>query len=823
VATEFLNDLAGQVLDDAAVDWRQAELNADPSLYRIIQELRLIQTIAQVHRQARDSDGSPPTWNAAAFKECPRLTLGTRWAHLTVRERIGAGANGTVYRAWDARLDREVALKILPVESDSPASTLTIINEGRLLARVRHPNVVIIHGADEIDGLVGLWMELVPGRSLEDLLRERGPWHVDEVVATGVQLSRAVAAVHAAGLLHRDVKTQNVMREDSGRTVLMDFGAGRTFGDEEASGITGTPLYLAPEVFAGAHATKRSDVYGVGVVLYRLLTGSYPVQGRTLSDIKNAHEHGAQQSLMEGRSGLPSTLVAVIERALDRDPAKRFADAGELAQALEVIAEEPMPSATLWRWILAVASMVMAAGALWWTNPSGPQPSELTIAVLPFENNSTEAGSEEFVDGLTDELIRSLAGVEGLTSRGRTSSFFFKGKPRDLQEVSRQLGVNHVVEGVVQRQGGRIRINASLVHVATGATLWSDKFDRNVDDVFAIQDEIARAIVNRLRLTLGRGRRRYEANPQAYQVYLTARGLVDRRGVANMARAAALYEQVIQMSPDFAPAHAGLATAYGLMTVDGGSTDLGLEQAVALMRSAAERAIELDPLDAETHAAMGFLHTRTFDWSTATRYYERAIALNPALTPAYTSFATFVLDPVERYDEARALLDKALERDPLSLDVRRYIGQWQLLVGDYEEAVRTFREVLEKDPSFQYVYLPRALLWAGHTNDALPLLQNPNAHGFLSVALVRTGRRAEAEALLSLNPDPPIRRAFIYTALGDKDRAFEEFERAMVQEPQRLPIVMTWPEFDTLRGDPRLDALRKRLNLPPLAVVPPTR
>ena len=265
---QLLDDLAGAVLDGGDVDWTTAESSADADIRPLVQHMRLVASVAEVHRQALPGDGET-------------------WGHLQLLERVGQGAFGEVFRAWDTRLDREVALKLLPASPD-PDRGGVIIREGRLLARVRHPNVVTIHGAERIGERVGLWMEFVHGRTLEDLLKSGRAFTPDEVAHIGVEIARAVAAVHAAGLLHRDVKAQNVMQADDGRIVLMDFGTGREL-DDDGQALAGTPLYLAPELFSVGAATAASDVYSLGVLLFHLLTGSYPVREATLGELHRAH------------------------------------------------------------------------------------------------------------------------------------------------------------------------------------------------------------------------------------------------------------------------------------------------------------------------------------------------------------------------------------------------------------------------------------------------------------------------------------------------------------------------------------------------------
>ena len=268
------------------------------------------------------------------------------WGPLRIIEQVGRGTFGDVYRAWDTRLDREVALKILRRQESSESSGSTVIEEGRLLARVRHPNVVTVYGAERIGGRVGVWMEFVHGSTLETELREHGPFEVERVIQIGVQLGDALGAVHRAGLLHRDLKAHNVMRDRDGRLLLADFGAGErldTRGAHPGRAI-GTPLYAAPEVVAGHPATRQSDIYSLGVLLYRLTTGRYPVEGRTLEDVREAHAQGARASLRAVRPDLPNALVSAIERAIDHDPAGRYDSAEALRDAFSSLAPHPGPA-----------------------------------------------------------------------------------------------------------------------------------------------------------------------------------------------------------------------------------------------------------------------------------------------------------------------------------------------------------------------------------------------------------------------------------------------------------------------------------------------
>jgi eukaryotic-like serine/threonine-protein kinase len=802
-----LDGIADAILDGTPIDWRSVDTEDLPDK-ALVEQLK---TIAALRRMRRATVSMP--------------TEPWRWGHLQVFERVGQGAFGDVHRAWDPRLDREVALKLLRsdvVDDDGPGSA--VIEEGRLLARVRHPNVVTIYGAEPIDGRIGLWMEFVKGRTLEEALQGGRTFTAAEVTRLGVDLCAAVAAVHAAGLVHRDIKAQNVMLDDGGRLVLMDFGAGHEADDSSGTSNAGTPLYLAPEVLSGGAATRRSDVYSIGVVLFRLLTGSYPVLARNLADLRQVHATGNGADARLDRAAIPVRLRRVLGRAIDPDPDRRYAGADDVRAALARL--ERAPTIKRVAYGATGAAALLAALAIGW-NPGvremlrrAPAPAHAaktpTIAVLPFVNASSDPGNDDFIDGLTSEVIRHLAAIDGLQVRSQTSSFFFKDRSRDMREVAKQLQVALVVEAYVQRIGNQLRINAQLVRVPDDVPVWSNRFDRTLDDVFAIQDEISLAIVNELRLSLGRGQRRYQTNLAAYDLYLRGRALVARRGPESAEQAARLFEQVIAIDREFAPAHAGLADAYATLSwaIDAPET------ALAGMRPAAVKALQLDPELAEAHAAMGITYAREFDWEHATSSFERAIALNPNLSEIRTSYSASTLVPQGHAAKALEILDGAARMDPLSLAVKREVGIAQFLGGRYEEAIANLRQVVAADPDFTYAanVLARALTFAGRPEEAIALWESrpqpSDWERWLMPAYVKQGRRADVDRLLNLPRNAhPYRQALNFAALGDKERTFEALSRAAVAAPQRTAAVLAYPEMSLLRGDPRLDQLRKRFNL----------
>jgi eukaryotic-like serine/threonine-protein kinase len=820
-------DLARAILDGTSIDWGSVHSGTAPVDPALVEQLKLLARVADVHRR--------PT---------PREPeAGERWGHLRVLRRLGAGAHGVVYRAWDTRLEREVALKLLPAGGGDAFDDATSIEEGRLLARVRHPNVVTIFGAEQIGDHVGLWMELVEGETLEELLERGRAFTPSEARRIGIELCHALTAVHRAGLLHRDIKMHNVMLANDGRVVLMDFGTGREREDASMAPVAGTPLYLAPEIFAGGSASVRSDIYGTGVLLYRLLTGRYPVAGDTLHDLRLAHERGRRKALEPTRLNVPRRLRRIVERAIDPHPDHRYESAEAMASALAGFrAGHPH-----WGWYIvpAITAAVLLAA---WLVPGvrahvGPRSKDERVlprtaaggiagtsvasvpivAVLPLQNLSAEPDSDYFADGLTDEIIRNLAAIEGLTVRSRTSSFYYKNKPRNLHDVGSQLGATFVVEGSVLRSGRRLRVNVQLVQVAGDVPLWSERFDRDLADVFAVQDEISRAIVNKLRVSVGRGRRRYDTNVDVYDLYLRGRGLLEGRPLAQLAQeAATLFEEVVARDRSFAPAYAGLAFAYAYMSMSP-YEGKAFDDARTRVRPAALRALDLDPLLPEAHAAMGWAHARAFEWASAERSFQRGLELAPTLTPITVNYVYSTLRPLGKLEYAERLLRQALKHDPLSRDAQSELAAVLVDARRYQDAVDLIERIgLGRQPGADvrlHKELARALSFTGRYEDALAVLANPRLptlgqEQWRALPLVKLGRRHEVENLAIAHRAYPFRLAFIYAALGEEDRALQALESMVEREPQRVAIAAMQPELAALRSNPRWAAVRGKLNLP---------
>jgi TolB-like protein/Tfp pilus assembly protein PilF len=811
-ADDPLLDVTAALADGKNVDWESAARSiTDDEQRRLLGELRFIAGVAR------------PT---------PDDTLVDTWGPLKIIEHVGRGTFGDVYRAWDSRLDREVALKILRRrERDDAAHASTVIEEGRLLARVRHPNVVTIYGAERVNGQVGVWMEFVHGKTLEEELRDHGPFDVDRVIRIGIELSGALSTVHRAGLIHRDVKAQNVLCDREGRLVLTDFGAGCDLeeeADEQSRELAGTPVCAAPEVLAGQPATPRSDVYSLGVLLYHLVTGTYPVLGRSLKEVREAHARGTRAPLAAARPDLMSAFARIVDRALDPAPDNRYDSPDALGAKLASLAsgrigddaQNAIRAGRRWKYIAIAAVLTVAAGfgsvPLWWTSETP------TIAVLPFKNLSANPNDEYFADGLTDEIIRNLSVIDGLDVRSRTSSFTFKDKPRNLRDVGQQLAANLVVEGSVLRSEGRLRINAQLVRVADDTPLWSDRFDRELKDVFAIQDEISRSIVNELRLRLGQGQRRYNTNLEAYDAYLKARALIHYHGPVEARVAAGLFSQVIGKDPAFAPAYAGLADAWAAMSINRADGAVRPDEAFAVMKPAAQRALQLDPLLAEAHAAMGVVLSRDWKWADAEAAFRRAIELNGNLSSIHMNFVMSTLWPQGKVEESVGQLRAALRRDPLSVELQALLAYALISAEQYQESIEIGRRIVVSAPeandglNHARQQLARALFQNGERAEAIRRYEQlgsgtDNHRGYSYAA---TGRRAEAEAAAARRKDFPAALVLIHAGLGNRGEAFEALERMAAEKDPRVGIYLTYPELALLNTDPRMGAFRRKLGLP---------
>jgi len=486
-----------------------------------------------------------------------------------------------------------------------------------------------------------------------------------------------------------------------------------------------------------------------------------------------------------------------------------FRGVGGEESALAPLSKTPLSRKA---WLLAgfAAAVIAAAVFLSWRFQ---HPSTVSIAVLPLVNLSQEPNSDYFADALTGEIIRDLSIIDGLTVRSQTSSFVFKGKPENVRDAGRQLDVEYLLEGSVLRSGQQLRINAQLIRVRDDFPLWSGRYDRELTDVFAIQDEISRGMVNSLRLKLGQGRRRYETSTDAYDLYLRARAIEAQSTVSGgRNQTVDLYEEAIAKDPSFAPAYAGLGAAYAYRTGEDRLNSwavLDRAEEMSRMHAVVEKALQLDPLLAEAYAALGMVQARDGQWVQSEKSFRHALELEPSRSLTRADFALSVLMPLQRLGEAIAQMRLAEKSDPLSRNTQRVFAGVLFAAGRMDEAAAHCEQPCT-----------RAMVLQGRAAEAIPILEkrfegnlSASGSGELGYAYAVAGRSEDAERIAMIQPRP-IAQAQIFVALGDKDRAFQALERAIPMGPVRIGRDLTYPEFAPLRADPRTKALRAKIGLP---------
>jgi serine/threonine-protein kinase len=727
-----------------------------------------------------------------------------------IERELGRGGMATVYLAEERKHGRKVAIKVLRPEVGASLGAERFLREIGIAARLAHPHIVSLIDSGEAEGLLYYVSPFVPGGSLRDRLVREGQLPIRDAQRIAHEVGAGLDYAHRNGFVHRDVKPENILFADN-HAVLADFGIARvryvagTEGLTEAGIALGTPEYMSPEQASGERdLDPPSDVYSLACVVYEMLAGAPPFSGTSARATMARHVTEAPRPLRAARPDVPTGVEASIARALAKDPRERFASAAEFGEAL--LSDQP-----------AAGRRLSAARS---------------IAVLPFVNASPDPENEYLSDGITDELIDALAKVAGLRVASRTSVFALKGKPQDVRAIGALLGASEVLEGTVRRSGHRLRITAQLTSTDDGRLLWSQRYDRTLDDVFVIQDEIARTIVNRLRATSFGDLAepplpRYTGNVVAYGLYLKGRYAWNKRTQEGVAEGIQYFEQAIAADPTYAPAYTGLADSYALH-VDYRSVPVaeGFERAKAYAR----KALELDETLAEAHASLAWsLFVYDWDWDAAEREFRRSIELDPLYATAHQWHA-FLLASRGRLEEALVEGHTAQELDPASLSVRRSLGWLYLYARRYDQAQYHLSRVIAMNPTAEESYRVLGLTfalqgnfeWAERTlREAVDL---PGASTYskasLGYALARAGKRAEAQALLAEIGEraaaeyvSPVAFATLHLGLGEIEPALLWTERAHAERRGWLAYVRVNPIMDPLRGHARFHALVEAMRL----------
>ena len=738
------------------------------------------------------------------------LLPGQRLGSYEIVALLGVGGMGQVYRARDPRLERDIALKIL--QTDDAEHRKRFAREARAIAALNHPNIVTIHSVEEVEGQPFLTMELVEGTPLNRLIPPGG-FELHELLAIAAPVAEGLAAAHARGIVHRDLKPPNVMVSADGRVKMLDFGLAKNIeaknlasADETREGqIIGTLAYMSPEQLMADTVDARSDIFSLGVLIYEMATGKRPFDGPNPAVILVSLLNSPVPQI----GGASADLDRIISRATARKPGGRYQRVVDLLSDLRAL----------------MTGMALA------TPPVTRAPA---IAVLPFANLTNDPDQEYFCDGMAEELISALARVKGLAVVSRTSAFQFKGSPIDVREIGERLDVRTVLEGSVRRAGNRLRISVQLVNVTDGFHIWSERFDRTVDDVFLIQDEIARSITESLRVTLTRPATGVMVKPptsnlDAYHLYLRGRFLMNKFAdlYGSLTGARKCFEQAVDLDPMYSAAYAGLSE---VCTALGYTTFLPAPEASRAALEAAERAVTLDPSLPEGHTALGWTKTLfAIDMRTAERDFQRALEIAPGYAPAHGYYA-LLLCGLGRLDQALDHASQARNHDPLWMMMPFIMSQVLICARKFQEAEHQMRELLALDPNFDgcYWYLSNALAGQGKLDEAIEVQEKgvalvrraPFFVALLAIWYCRAGRREDAEQLreelIAGGRCTPVWLAMVCGELGKKDLAFEYLELAMAQHDDQVSFMAVDHRFDSLRGDPRFDAALRRLGLPVL-------
>ncbi len=739
--------------------------------------------------------------------------IGKNISHYKILEKIGEGGMGVVYKAEDTKLKRRVALKFLPNElTKGEEAKQRFIQEAQAAAALDHPNICTVYEIDEAklapaeagEGQTFIAMSYLEGQSLSQKLKA-GPLKIDEALAIADQVARGLQKAHEKGIVHRDIKPANIMLTEEAQVKIMDFGLAKlSWGVDltKTATIMGTVAYMSPEQARGEQVDHRTDIWSFGAMLYEMLTGERP--------FKTTHDQAVLYSILNEepipvtkiKKDIPQELGRIVQKSLEKDPEKRFSDMSTLLADLRAV-DRPQVS--------------VSAG----------KPS---IAVLPFVNMSTDPENEYFSDGLAEDLISALTKITDLHVVARTSSFAFKGEKVDIREIGQKLNVDNLLEGSVRKVGNRVRITAQLIKVKDGYHLWSERYDRDMEDVFAIQDEITEKIMDKLLVALDvRGKLPEEKRPvdlEAYNLYLKGRYCLNK---FEMDKALAYFKQAIEKDPEYALAYASVAEVYTLFST--GFDILPSKDAMPKARGAAQKALELDPNLAEAYVSLGLV-ALSYDWDRkATKdHFQKALELNPNSASAHQWFEFHWTYLEANLDQATAHLERAHELDPLNFLIKIRLGFMSIFRRDYDHALDQFEKLLDFEPNYALLYLSIATAYVckGMYDEAIAYGKKMLEFGPPVVAAIGNmgwfyalaGKKDKAKEFLA-ELEERSKKGYvshfwaggITLCLGELDKAFEWFEKACDERDGNMLYFTIPPVFDPVRSDPRYKNILKKMGL----------
>lgn len=741
--------------------------------------------------------------------------IGQTLRHYKILSELGRGGMGVVYKALDTKLNRTVALKFLPPDLTRDQEAIDrFVNEAQAASSLDHANICTIYEINETaEGQLYIAMAGYDGQTLEKKIAGadgRPPVPIENVVDIAMQIARGLERAHEAGIIHRDIKPSNVIITTRGEVKIIDFGLAKLAGQmhfTKTGNLSGTVAYMSPEQVQGQAIDHRTDIWSLGVVLYEMLTGTLPFQGEGDHALIFSIVNEDPRVVTALQHETPGLLAQLVHKAMQKNPADRHQTMAEVIRDLSHFLDK--------------------------TSASSIEKSIPAIVVLPFADLSPQKDQEYFCDGITEELVNALSKIEGWRVVSRTSSFAFKGKEQDIRAVGKQLNVSHALEGSVRKAGNRLRLSAQLTSVEDGFQLWSGKYDRELGDVFAIQDDIAAAIVDKLKMKLAGDQqahliKRYTENLAAYNLYLQARFYLNKRTEPGLRKSITFCEQAIALEPGYALAYAGLADSYILLCFQG---FLPPQEAMPKAKAAVEQALAIDETLAEAHTSLGCIHAiYDHDWPGSAQEFQRALALNPNHSMSRYWYALWYLLLTGQCEAALAETQKALEFDPLSLVINTGLS-WQFyLAGQHERALLALERTLEMDKDYVFArdLLGQVYAHKGMYDEAIAELEKVVAlsnRRTLSLAALGhvyavAGKTDEAkqilEELLALAQQKYVSSydvALIYAGLAESEQALEWLEKAYAEHNCWLGFLNIEPRFHRLRRVARFDALLKKVGL----------
>ena len=785
------------------------------------------------------------------------LQPGARLGAYEILGPLGAGGMGVVYRARDTRLQRLAAIKLIASEQDD-TSRARLLREAQHASALNHPNICTIYDVGESGGKAFIAMEYIEGRRLSELIPSNG-LEIEAVLRYGSQIADALAHAHERGIVHRDLKSANIVITPDGRAKVLDFGLAKRMPGRELAGaaesitaagtVAGTVNYMAPETLRGEPADARADLWALGVVLFEMTSGQLPFRGQNSFDVMAAILHQPPAPLP---AGAPLGLRAIVQRCLAKDPTQRYQRAGEVHAALDLMRQElegvvdrarTRPRLRTWSLAGTIVLLLLAAAAVLsldsWRErlPFGIGRDRIaSLAVLPLENLSRDPEQEYFADGLTEALITDLAQISALRVPSRTSVMRYKGTNKPVPQIARELQVDAVVGGSILHAGDRVRITAHLIHGADDRHLWADSYERDLRDILSLQNQVAQAIADQIKVKLtpeehARLSVSRTVDPEAYQLYLRGRYLWNQRTERTINEAIRYFEAALRKDPNYASAYSGLADCYSSL---GDSNDVGSlppKEAIPKAKEAATRALALDDTRAEAHNSLGFINLLyDWNWQSAETEFKRALELNPRSADAHHWYSHLLM-ALGKPGEAQAESKRALDLDDLNPIINTHLGWAYVFARQYDKAIEQLSRTLELFPDFglAHWYLALAYEQKAAYAQALPEFRraqtvvtgNVVVLADLGHAYAVSGNAADARQILEQLTALSGRRyvpstsvALIYAGLGDYDRAFEWLDKAVAERSEWLIYLKVDPRLDPLRSDSRFPQLERRVGLP---------